>query len=100
MATFYSFFRTILVVLLLALAAIVVPMKILDSNGLDRVKRLKAELQELNDATSRLRRENDSLRFEIQSFHANPDYIEKVARDELGMVGPDEVIYQFPSARN
>jgi cell division protein FtsB len=44
----------------------------------------------------RLERENLALRLEISAFHSDPSYIEKVARDELGMVGPDDVIYQFP----
>jgi cell division protein FtsB len=99
MASFYSFFRALLIVTLLLLAAVVVPVKVLDSNGLDRVERLRNELQDLNEANARLKRENDTLRFEIQAFHANPDYIEKVARDELGMVGADEMIYQFPSSQ-
>ena len=82
------------------MAAVLVPLKVFDAKGFERVERLRAELTELNEANARLKRENETLRFEIQSFHANPDYIEKVARDELGMVGPDEVIYQFPSKRN
>jgi cell division protein FtsB len=100
MASFYSFFRAILIILLLLMAAIVVPFKVLDQNGLDRVERLRTELQTLNEANARLKRENDALRLEIHTFHANPNYIEKVARDELGMVGPNEVIYQFPSEQN
>ncbi len=100
MASFYSFFRALLIVLLLLLAAVVVPLKIFDPKGFERVERLRSELTELNEANARLKRENETLRFEIQSFHANPDYIEKVARDELGMVGQDEIIYQFPSSRN
>ena len=100
MATFYSFFRTVLVVSLLLLAAVVVPFKVLDSNGIDRVERLRNELTELNAANAQLKRENETLSFEIHAFHANPDYVEKVARDELGMVGPHEIVYQFPSSRN
>ena len=95
MASFYSFFRALLIILLLLLAAVVVPLKVFDPKGFERVERLRAELMELNEA--RLKRENETLRFEIQSFHENPDFIEKVARDELGMVGPDEIVFQFPS---
>lgn len=100
MASFYSFFRALLVVLLLLMAAVGIPLKVFGPKGYDRVERLRAELTELNEANARLKRENETLRFEIQSFHANPDYIEKVARDELGMVGPDEIIYQFPSKQH
>jgi cell division protein FtsB len=97
MASFYSFFRALLIILLLLLAAVVAPLKVFDPKGFERVERLRAELMELNEANARLKRENETLRFEIQSFHENPDFIEKVARDELGMVGPDEIVFQFPS---
>jgi cell division protein FtsB len=97
MESFYRFLRTGLLVTLLLLSAVVVPLKILDGKGIDRVERLRAELSEIEDANRQLRHENDALRADIHAFHANPDYVEKVARDELGMVGKDEVIYQFPS---
>jgi cell division protein FtsB len=97
MGSVYKFLRTMLLVMLLFGAAILVPLKVFDPNGLPRVERLKKELDALNDANAKLRRENEALRMEIHAFHASPNYVEKVARDELGMVGPDEVIYQFPS---
>ena len=50
----------------------------------------------LGENNRKLVRENQALVSEIRAFHSNPRYIEKVARDELGMVGPDEIIYQFP----
>ena len=100
MALVLKFVRVVLLISLLFGAAILVPLKIFDANGLPRVERLQRELDSINDANSKLRRENEALRLEIHAFHANPNYIEKVARDELGMVGPDEVIYQFPSISN
>ena len=100
MASLIKFIRMVLLILLLFGAAIVVPLKIYDPNGLPRVERLKRELDSLNEANAKLRRENQALRLEIHAFHSNPYYIEKVARDELGMVGRDEVIYQFPSNSN
>jgi cell division protein FtsB len=97
MESFYRFLRTGLLVTLLLVSAVVVPLKILDGKGVDRVERLREELSEIEEANRQLRRENDALRVDIHAFHANPDYVEKVARDELGMVGRDEVIYQFPT---
>lgn len=97
MASLSKFLRIGLLVFLLGSAAIGVPLKIFDSNGKERVVRLQAELDSLQEGNAALKRENEELAREIHAFHSDPHYVEKVARDELGMVGRDEVIYQFPS---
>lgn len=99
MASLYRFVRVVLVIGLLFMGAVVIPFKIFDANGIHRVERLRKELSDLNEADAALRRENELLRKQIKSFHADPNYIEKIARDELGMVGPDEIVYQFPSSK-
>ena len=96
MASFSRFLRFLLPIALLLAAAIVVPLKLFSSQGLERVERLEQELQVLKENNRQLARENQTLLSEIRAFHSNPGYIEKVARDELGMVGPNEIIYQFP----
>lgn len=84
---------------LLLTASIVVPLKLWDGQGLDRVERLRKELENLKEINAQIRRENDAFRMEIRAFHSDPTYIKRVARDELGMVGEDEVIYQFPDSK-
>ncbi len=96
MGSFIRFARVALPIGLLLIASIVVPLKVFDPQGLERVERLDRDLKSLKDSNRRIRRENDTLRAEIRSFHSDPSYIERIARDELGMVGPYEVIYQFP----
>ena len=95
MAPFYKFLRLLLPITLLALAAAIVPLKVFDSQGIERVERLKKELLDLKETNLHIQRENEVLRREINAFYADPEYVEKMARDELGMVGPDEYIYQF-----
>ena len=99
MAVFYRFMRILLIVGLLAVGAVAVPIKIFDANGLNRVERLSRELDTLKEGNLELKRENELLRSQIRAFHADPNYIERAARDELGMVGSDEIVYQFPSPR-
>ena len=82
---------------LLLMASVVIPLKLWDGQGLDRVRRLERELEELKEGNAQIQRENDALRNEIRAFHSDPTYMEKVARDELGMVGENEIIYQFPN---
>ncbi|HUT77417.1 MAG TPA: septum formation initiator family protein [Polyangia bacterium] len=90
------FARYALPLALLLTAAVLVPLKVFDSNGLDRVRRLTLELQSIEEANQLIRRENEALRQQIRAFHSDPGYIEKIARDELGLIGPSEVVYQFP----
>ena len=100
MGSLFRFFKVALPAALIITAAILVPHKLLDDRGVTRVDRLELELRQLNENNRRLIRDNDALRSKIRAFHLDPEYMEKVARDELGMVGPLEIIYQFPGVKN
>ena len=99
MTSLVRFVRIALPASLLLAAAVMVPLKVFDHRGLARVDRLRQELLTLEEENRAIQRENDAFRQQIHAFHSDPGYIEKVARDELGMVGPDEIIYQFPDDR-
>ena len=96
MGTIARFARIAIPAALLLAAAIFVPIKLFDQRGFERVEKLERDLAQIEETNRALDRENESLRLQIRAFHSDPEYIEKVARDELGMVGPDESIYQFP----
>ena len=49
----------------------------------------------LKDEIHRLEEQNRRLEKEIESLRNNPFYLEKVAREELGMSREGEVIYKF-----
>jgi len=98
MGTIARFAKIAIPAALLLAAAILVPMKLFDQRGYARIEKLERELAQIEEANRALDRENESLRRQIQAFHSDPEYIEKVARDELGMVGPDETIFQFPES--
>ena len=95
MESFSRFVWISLPVVLLLLAAIVVPVKLFDDNGLARIEKLQHELKVLKSANRQIRRQNNSIRNQINAFHENPEYIENVARSEMGMIAQDEVVYQF-----
>ncbi|MBW6512494.1 MAG: septum formation initiator family protein [Desulfuromonadaceae bacterium] len=50
---------------------------------------------ELAHKVTALRAENDRQRQEIQSLLHDCNYLESIARKELGMVREDEIVYQF-----
>jgi len=53
---------------------------------------LKQKRSKLVEKNERLTRENFSIGIEIDRLKHDPEYIENIARKELGMIGEDEVI--------
>ena len=65
---------------------------IFGEHGFIDLNRLKTEKIQLNENNDRLTQENLSLSVEIDRLKHDPHYIENVARQELGMVGENELI--------
>lgn len=80
---------------LLILSIIAVPLRILDEQGLSRYRALSKELAKLDQQNERLRREVIGLQDTVARLRDDLPTIEAIARDELGMVRPGEVIVQF-----
>lgn len=66
--------------------------------GLLRIYEMRQEKQRIDEKVSDLKVENDKLRMEIASLHNDRHYLERIARKDLGLVKPNEVIYQFPGS--
>jgi cell division protein FtsB len=49
----------------------------------------------LNKSSLELQTKNQALYRNIQRLKNDPEFIENIARTELGMVGKDELVYQF-----
>jgi cell division protein FtsB len=61
-------------------------------HGLIDLNTLKNERAQLAEKSEKLTRQNLLLSVEIDRLMHDPKYIENVARQELGMVGEDELI--------
>ncbi len=68
--------------------------------GLVEVSRLKAERSQLSRDNRELTEKNLALHREIERLKSDPAYIEHIARQELGMIGRDEVIIRFNSPKS
>jgi cell division protein FtsB len=68
--------------------------------GVLHLWRLRGEKAKLDEENYRLQRENETLRQRISKLHNDNFYLEKLAREELNLVRPGEVIYRFPPAEN
>lgn len=80
---------------LLLFAIVFVPLRILEAEGLPRYRALRAELQQTRDTNARLRREVVELQHRVQRLRDDPESIERIARDEIGMLRRDELVFQF-----
>jgi cell division protein FtsB len=68
-------------------------------NGLKDLFLLKTERDILLKKNDELIRENLSLYREIERLKNDPEYVENVARNELGVIGKDEVVIKVKEGR-
>jgi cell division protein FtsB len=68
---------------------------IVGERGALHLWRLRGEKSRLDEQNYRLQRENESLRRRVHGIRNDDDYLEKVAREELNLVRPGEVVYRF-----
>jgi len=67
--------------------------------GLADLFTLKSERDRLLQENNRLQKENETLYRTIERLRNDPEYIESVARKELGMIKKDEVILKPGSSK-
>ncbi len=65
--------------------------------GLVHYRRLAEERRLLEERSQALQRENELLREKIYRISNDDRYLEKLAREELGLVRKGEIIYLFPA---
>jgi cell division protein FtsB len=80
--------RAVLAVVV-ALAVAYLPWRI---SGGDRITRLQGQLDQIRDEAAALEADLVRLDREIRALRTDPAVIEEHARDELGMVYPDELV--------
>ena len=68
-----------------------------DSRGLTRLRKLDRDLARQEQLNQQLRDENAALARTVKALSppVNDAALEKAARDQLGFVRPDEVVFKF-----
>ena len=79
----------------LALAFGYVPYRVLGERGLSRAMTMEDEARAQRGRIDGLRESNALLRREVQLLRTDLGAIERVARDQLGMVKPGEEVFQL-----
>jgi len=62
--------------------------------GYSRLQKLREENSEQSKRIELLEEHNEKMKTELERMREDPDYLEKKARDKLGIVKKGEVIYR------
>lgn len=80
---------------LLTVSLIAVPVLVLEPEGMPRMRALDKELRDVEADNAELRRDVNRLRTEVKDLRENPVAVERIAREQLGLVRKSEVVFQF-----
>jgi len=69
---------------------------IFGTHGYLAMRRTQKEIAALKKDLQRLSDENQQLAEQVKALKSDPQLIEKIARDELGLARPGEVIIRIP----
>lgn len=79
----------------LTVSLIAVPVLVLEPQGMPRMRALEKELKGVEAENAELRRDVARLRTEVKDLRENPAAVERIAREQLGLVRKSEVVFQF-----
>ena len=97
-STASSFFRRNLRQILgLALFALLVH-DIFGAHGFIAMRRTQKEIQQIREQIGKLNSDNKSLSGQVNSLKTDPKAIERIAREEMGLARPGEIIYKLPDS--
>ncbi len=101
-AQLYERFSTIardaLPIGILAVAVVFVPVFIFEPQGLPRLRALERDLEQVDAENRAAEREIARLRTQVKLLKDDLQTVEKVARQELGLVRKSEIVLQLPKA--
>ncbi len=68
---------------------------VLGEMGLVKYYRMKSQYHALSDTIAKLRLDNARLTREVHLLRSDPAYVERIARDKLGLARPGEIVYYY-----
>lgn len=79
----------------LTVSLVAVPVLLLEPQGLPRMRSLEKELSGVQAENAELRRDVGKLRADVKDLRENAVAVERIAREQLGLVRKSEVVFQF-----
>ncbi len=84
-----------LVILLVGLIMLVWYFALFGERGVVKIVQLRLERDRIRSDVSQMRKENKRLQEEIRRLREDPEYLESVARRDLGLVKENEILFIF-----
>ena len=72
---------------------------IFGTHGFLAMRRTQNEITKVKADLDQLRKENAELAQEVKDLNSDPRLIEKIARDDLGLARPGEIIIRIPQGQ-
>jgi len=90
-----TLYRNGIFILVLACLALVVH-EVFGQNGILALRQQRKELEVLQLKIQQLQQENEQLERQIKALRSDPKAIERLAREQMRMARPGEIIYALP----
>jgi cell division protein FtsB len=87
--------KTALLVAAVVLGGYFLVSLVLGEMGLIKYVRMKARYDTLTDEIATLKGDNAALFDEVRALKSDPDRLERLARDKLGLARPGEIVYYY-----
>src|SRR5689334_20572080 len=71
---------------------------IFGAHGYLAMRRDQSQIEELRGQIEKLNQENQKLAEHVNALKTDPETIEKIAREEMGLAKPGEMIFKMPAA--
>jgi cell division protein FtsB len=68
------------------------------SHGFLATRHTQKQIEQLRVEIERVNKENSALAGEVQSLKTDPKAIERIAREDMGLARPGEMIFKLPAA--
>ena len=78
------------------LVAFMIVHDVFGTHGFLAMRRTENEIRKVKADLDKLSKENEALEQEVKDLKSDPKLIEKIARDDLGLARPGEVIIRIP----
>ncbi len=69
------------------------------THGFLAMRRTQSEIRKVKADLEQLSKENAALAQEVKDLNSDPRLIEKIARDDLGLARPGEIIIRIPQGQ-
>ncbi len=91
-----STLRDAMPLVILALAIVLVPVLVFEPQGLPRLRALERDLEGVEAENLAVERDIARLRTQVKALKDDLAEVERVARNELGLVRKSEIVLQLP----